>query len=258
MIGLNAEKLIDRLDTLLKPLCELVAEDLSLLAHLNDKEPDAELLNRLRDNGFPDGLGLVLVGDSVPQVIDLITGSLDSLPETIDEHILDELAADYADIYLNYGLQASPEESVWVDDENLTCQDSMFQVRVWYEQLDLMAENWRIRPDDHLVLQLKFLSHLFATEASESRLRQAAQFMDEHLLRWLLDFSQRVANRCATAYFAGICMLTAIYCEELRDLIAEILDEPKPSVEEIEERMKPKRRTEEIPVSFMPGIGPAV
>ena len=258
MNGLGIEKMVDQQSSILTPLCELVAEDLSLLVHLHDKEPDAELLNRLRDKGFPDGLGLVLVGDAVPQVSDLIKGSLTSLPEKIDQHSLDELAADYADIYLNYGLQASPEESVWVDEENLTCQDSMFQVRAWFEQYDLMAENWRVRPDDHLVLQLQFLSHLFATEASEHRLRQAAQFMDEHLLRWLEDFSQRVANRCATAYFAGICMLTAIYCEELRDLIAEILDEPRPSAEEIDERMKPKRRTEEVPVSFMPGIGPAV
>jgi hypothetical protein len=53
-------------------------------------------------------------------------------------------------------------------------------------------------------------------------------------------------------------MVTACYCEELRDLLATILDKPRPTPEEIAERMKPKNRVEEIPMQYMPGIGPAV
>ena len=73
-----------------------------------------------------------------------------------------------------------------------------------------------------------------------------------------MSFAQRVASRCDTAYFAAAALLTGAYCEELRDLLAEVLDEPRPSVEEIDERMKPRHQTEAVPVSFMPGIGPAV
>ena len=32
--------------------------------------------------------------------------------------------------------------------------------------------------------------------------------MDEHLLRWLPSFAQRVAVRCDTAYFAALALLT--------------------------------------------------
>jgi hypothetical protein len=53
-------------------------------------------------------------------------------------------------------------------------------------------------------------------------------------------------------------MLTFAYCEELRDLMADILGEARPSAEEIEQRMKPAREPEEAPVSFMPGTGPVV
>ena len=90
-------------------------------------------------------------------------------------------------------------------------------------------------------------------------LEQVTIFMDEHLLRWLGNFGERVLVRCDTQYFAGVAAITAAYCEELREILADILQQPQPSREEIEERMKPKQaQAEEMPVQFMPGIGPAV
>jgi len=239
-------------------LCQVFADDLSMLAALHDREPDGVMLRSLREQEFPDGLGLGLISDQGGQAVEFLRQALNGIPEVPDQALLDELAADFANIYLNFGVQASPEESVWIDDENLTCQDSMFQVRNWYARHGLGAADWRVRPDDHLVLELRFLSHLFAGEATLKRLREAARFMDEHLLRWLGQFAQRVAGRCDTAYFAGVAMLTGAYCEELRDLLAIILNEPRPSQEEIDERMRPRRPVEEVPVRFMPGIGPAV
>ncbi|MCU7916812.1 MAG: molecular chaperone TorD family protein [Candidatus Thiodiazotropha sp. (ex Epidulcina cf. delphinae)] len=242
----------------LKVFCQAVADDMAMLSSLHDKEPDAGLLQALREEGFPDGLGLELIGESGQRAFDLMKRALAALPEQIDDAVLDELAADFANIYLNYGIHVSPEESVWIDDENLTCQESMFQVRAWYEAYGLMADNWRIRPDDHLVLQIRFLAHLFSVVQSEADIKQAGRFMDEHLLRWLSFFSEDVATRCNTAYYVGVALLTDAYCEELRDLLATILDESRPSQEEIDERMRTTRKPQEAPVSFMPGMGPAV
>lgn len=82
-------------------------------------------------------------------------------------------------------------------------------------------------PSDHLALQLQFLAHLFAPERGDT-LAEAARFMDEHLLRWLPLFARRVAERCQTLFFAALALLTDAYCEELRDLLALILTEPRP------------------------------
>ncbi len=238
--------------------CDFIATDLAMLAALHDREPDAPFLQSLREAEFPNGLGLTLIGETGLQSMELMQRVVADLPESFDEARLNELAADYANIYLNYGIHASPEESVWIDDENLACQDSMFQVRSWYEQSGLSAENWRIRPDDHLVLQLQFLNHVFTHRQTVAGMQGAARFMDEHLLRWLMPFAERVASRCETAYFAAVAMLTAAYCDELRDLLSNILAEPRPTTEEIDERMRPRRQAEAVPVSFMPGMGPAV
>ena len=46
--------------------------------------------------------------------------------------------------------------------------------------------------------------------------------------------------------------------EELRDLLADILQESRPTAAEIEKRMQSRRPAEEVPVEFAPGAGPAV
>lgn len=248
------------MDDALSQFCQAVADDLDMLAVLHHEEPNRNLLDVLRSESFPGGLGLKLHSERGRQAMDLMRNALDSLPDRLEQGIMDDLAADYASIYLNYGIQASPEESVWIDEENLTHQDSMFQVRDWYADQGLAVDNWRLRPDDHLVVQLKFISHLFGQANGEKDVGKAAQFMDEHLLRWIDDFAERVARRCATPYFAGIALLTASYSAELRDLLALIMDEPRPSNEEIENRMNPRKQheAETVPEKFMPGLGPAV
>jgi len=242
----------------LETFCKHVAEDFKVLATLHEHEPEAALLKELKELNFPYGLTLLMDSKPATEAMALMHKSLSDLPEDPSESILDELAADYASIYLNHNIGVSPEESVWLDEHNLICQESMFQVRSWYERYNLVIPDWRLRPDDHLVYELQFIAWLLDHDHQPETLEQVAIFMDEHLLRWLGNFASGVLSRCDTLYFAGSAALTAAYCEELRDILAIELQQPRPSVEEIEERMQIKPPVQEVPVKFMPGIGPAV
>ncbi|RMG38915.1 MAG: dehydrogenase [Gammaproteobacteria bacterium] len=250
-----------RPDDPLTTMLEVIAGDLSLLAGIQDRELAEADLKALVEIGFPGCLGLS--PDSAPgrEAQALLAELMRRIAEAgADSALIDELAADYADIYLNHSIQASPMESVWLDEDGLVMQEPMFQVREWYQRYGLAAENWRVRPDDHLVLQLQFLAHLAqnapASEEAGEHLSEMARFMDEHLLRWIGQFAERVVARCGTPFYAGIAQLTAAYLEQLRDLLVELLGEPRPSAEEIEERMRPRRQVEEVPVKFMPGTAP--
>ncbi|MEN8176794.1 MAG: molecular chaperone TorD family protein [Pseudomonadota bacterium] len=242
----------------LAPLWRAAAEDLRLIAVIHDREADTDLITRLKETGFPAGLGLKLASVRADESEALIREALDELASIPPDSVLDELAADYADIYLNHGIHASPCESVWTDEEGLICQQSMFQVREWYQKYGLSAANWRTRADDHLVIQLLFAAHLFDDARSEDRLAEIATFLDEHLLRWVNDFAQRVAGRCATAFYAGAALLTAAYVEELRELMATVIGQPRPSAEEIEKRMRPKNEVVVAPPApYVPGTSPS-
>jgi len=246
----------DECGNTLAEFCQAIAEDLTQLAVLHDAEAEDRLIQSLKSSGFPRTLGLKLVSKPAHALIDLVENALAALRQPLDQSLCDELAVDYANIYLTHAYRASPNESVWTDEENLERQQSMFQVRDEYGKYELGAANWRQRADDHLVLQLQFLVHLFGHEAPPQSLATAACFMDDHLLRWLMPFADRVANRCATEFYAGINLLTAVYCEELRDLLAIILDQPRPTREEIEARMQGNSAgTADVPVAFVPGAG---
>lgn len=235
---------------------EAVAQDLNTLATLHHAELNDALLGELAAANFPDGIGLRLLGDDGMRAIVLMRQAMAELRAPLAPAVQDELAADYAAIYLTYAYHASPCESVWLDQENLAMQAPMFQVREFYKLFDLVAADWRTRPDDHLVLELLFLAGLFRAEHPQA-LPEAARFLDSHLLRWLPLFGQRVAARCATPFYAGAARLTAAYCDELRDLLADLLGEARPSAEEVEARMRPRHTPEATPVTFFPGLAPS-
>jgi TorA maturation chaperone TorD len=219
----------------------------------------------LQQTEFPAGLGLCLQSELAREAVSVLNAALMDLGRDPGEAVVDELAADYADIYLTHTLQASPFESVWLDEDGLAMQQPMFQVRAWYQRYDIVVQDWRRRADDFLGYQVAFLGHLFTTcagaqddESAVKGLQDAAAFMDEHLLRWLSDFAQRVAHRCATPFYAGLAMLTTAYAEDLRELLVDILGEPRPGEDVIEQRMKPRASVAvALPTPYVPGAAPS-
>ncbi|OYY92781.1 MAG: hypothetical protein B7Y41_14475 [Hydrogenophilales bacterium 28-61-23] len=233
-----------------------VGEDLALLAAMHHQEVDDNLLAVLAESGFPNQFGINLTRLRAQEAVSFMQQAMDAMTMPLDAVQRDELAADYASIYLNHGLSASPTESFWLDEENLVLQAPMFQVREFYRRHGRGVADWRKRSDDHLVHELHFIAELIRA-AQPDALEEAARFLDEHLLRWLPRFAERVAKRCVTPFYAGASWLTAEYCEELRDLLALLLGKPRPGAEEIEKRMQPKVQAPTVaPLTYVPGIAP--
>jgi len=251
-----ADTLIPELDPLTR-FRQATAEDLRLLALLHDRELDRERLLALFRDCYEDFLALRLESTRGLESIALLRAGLAGIPANPDAATLDRLAAEYADIYLTNGYGASPCESVWLDQDGLTMQEPMFQIRNWYRRHGLAVEDWRKRTDDHLVNQLQFTAHLLDVDAETASLEETARFLDEHLLRWIDTFADRVAARCETRLYAGLAQLTTAYLDELRNLLSQILGTPRPTAEEIEERMRPR---DAVPVPppgpYVPGTGP--
>jgi TorA maturation chaperone TorD len=219
-----------------------VAEDLRGLAWLQAQEVTKEVLAELQQVNFPDNLGLRLQSKEGREACDLMRKAIAELPASLNESLLDELAADFTAIFLNNHYHTSPYESVWLTDEALVRQAPMMQMREWYKKYDLIAKDWKKRPDDYLALEVELVAHLMALDEKEDTLKAVAQFLDEHLLRWVKPFATRVVSRCATPFYAGVTILTAQYLEELRDLLANILDDPRPSEADVEKRMRAQNR----------------
>lgn len=236
-------------------LGDVIAEDAESLAALHDRELTPDLVAALREARFPACLGLLPATAPAVEAWRAMGDGLADLPPSLDATAIDELASEYAAIYLTGAHGASPYESVWTDDDHLTCQAAMFQLRDIYAAAGLATPDWRQRADDHLVLQLLYVAHAARTAASRDEWRSLARMLDEHLVRWLPDFAARVVLRSSSSFYAGLAVLTAAWLETLRDLLAGQLQEPRPSREAIEARLRPAAARAAEPVVFMPGGG---
>jgi len=242
--------------SLLQTFRTAVADDLALFARLHGGEMTAETANALRAREFPLSLALTMEAGEARSVQTMLYEETRCWPADFPESLRDELAADYAGIYLNNYCNASPQESYWLDEDHLAWQTPMFEVRKVYARHGLEVANWRIQADDHLSPQLHFLAWLLEQDDDQSHLADVADFLDEHLLLWLGDFSSRVARRCSTPFYAGVAILTNHYCETLRDVLAEMLEKPRGDRDEIIARRK-RENSEPVAVKFIPGAQPS-
>lgn len=186
------------------PAEQLAAQDLRTLAWLHASERDIATWLALHGGGFPQGLALLREDDPAVVAMDAALAALARTPASDRAALDDALAADYTGIYLTHALRASPYESVWLDEDNLMLQGPTFDVRAIYRQHGMGAADWRQMPEDHLSHELSFCAHML----EQGQPQVARSFANDHLLRWLPQFAERVHRRADTTLYAALAMLT--------------------------------------------------
>jgi TorA maturation chaperone TorD len=129
------------------------------------------------------------------------------------------LQDDYLHLFIGLGHVLAPMwESVYFSEKKLMFQESTLQVREWYARFGVQAERINNEPDDHIGLEMLFISHLasLALQAIEqddqNKLNEALQaqrdFLSEHLLRWGPVWAKLVKQNANTDFYRGIAHLT--------------------------------------------------
>lgn len=136
------------------------------------------------------------------------------------------LQAEYTRLFIGPGpVVAPPWESVYFSDDRLLFQKETFQVRAWYTRYGLTAPSLHREPDDHIGLELSFISHLAwlalrAIQATEqARFQEALEaqrrFLAEHVLRWGPGWCSRVEAASDSAFYRGLALVTRGALSEL-------------------------------------------
>lgn len=234
---------------------EAVAEDAEMLAALHDRELTITLMDSLRDTQFPFCLGL-LPGKASASAWEAMSQAI----ALLSNEALDCLHADYAAIYLTGALGVSPCESVWTDDDGLICQAAMFEMRKIYAADGLGVENWRKRPDDHLVVQLLYIAAIARRAQSLQDWEKLGGVLDHHLLRWLPEFAARIAQRSGSTFYTGLAILSVEWLETLRDRLVSLTGSPRslpPEVSSQHDLQLDHPCDGSPPASYLPGTAPS-
>lgn len=125
------------------------------------------------------------------------------------------LRQDYAALFEGPGpLVAPPWESVYRTEERTLFGPTTLQVREAYRRWGLQPERSGSEPEDHIALELTFLT--FLAEQAHAKPEAAAErerFLREHLLKWAEPFTEAMEQGAETLLYQGVAALLLGYLQ---------------------------------------------
>lgn len=133
-----------------------------------------------------------------------------------------EIAVDYTSLFASYHLDSPhPYESVYRNKKGLLMGDIRDAVLECYKATSYQVESGEVNePEDHISHELWFISYLFnraadAQEQSDATLAQkslddASSFRNEHLSKWIPQFSNDISRQAKTGFYRGIAILLCL------------------------------------------------
>jgi TorA maturation chaperone TorD len=163
------------------------------------------------------------------EAIPSLSEALNSDARTPDDH-----AADHTRVF---DLEVFPYESIFLGTDNLIGAESGDAVLSFYARAGYSPDDSAPSPD-HLAIELDFLAWVCGAEAeawedsasaAAHRMRSIERaFLDEHLLRWLVPFSEAVRQQEQPFYRAVASLIVQTAAEHRAVLGDELLNPPAP------------------------------
>ena len=175
------------------------------LSRLYLLEVDEALWNAMQNMTFPVDAA---EGD-MKAGFELMRGYLDANAEGDLAAVLDDLAVDYARIFLSAGVAqgkaAFPYESVYTSRKHLVMQDSRMDVVALYAKRGVTPskDNYHV-PEDHLGYLCEYMAILIDEGAADEQ----KAFLKNHLLNWVSAFTVDMGKYAATDFYGGLAKLT--------------------------------------------------
>lgn len=192
---------------------------LSFLSKAFRLYPDKEWLQSLAVGNVFSETPLKDAHPSVELALFTLQGWSDRNENGISNEQFTQLKEDYVRMFIGLDeILAPPWESVYFNRDRMVFQEQTIQVRKWYRRFGLETQKLHKEPDDHIGLEMSFLSYLSGAalqaleENQQNRFEQLLdnqeQFLTEHLLNWGPHWCSLVKKNARTDFYQGLAVLT--------------------------------------------------
>jgi putative dimethyl sulfoxide reductase chaperone len=198
------------------------------------QEPSRKLLELLIEGKLVQAFPFADTSPAIGQAIGRIGKYLEQ-PDVLSGKSCERLRWDYTRMFIGPGkVPAPPWESIYRDVEHLHFSEETLEVREAYRKYQLAPKGLGHEPDDHIGLELDFLHRL--CEMAKERAEQADEtglvgilvdqkaFLDEHLLRWVPEWTRDVVKSAESEFYKGMAQLLDAYLHLDRELLEELLE----------------------------------
>jgi TorA maturation chaperone TorD len=198
------------------------------LAGVYRQELTSELLQQMKDHRFQEILSTL--------GIELSNGFFKK-PE---KELLENLAVDYAYLFIGPGKHISPHESVHHKKEGVQSGqlwgELTAEVKRIIESSGLEYKSEFTGMPDHISVELEFMQHVVQREMQAWKvddvetarlcLKNEKQFVDEHLIRWIPDFCEKVIEAADLPFYKEMARLTRSFIEFEAQELKKIKEDP--------------------------------
>ena len=153
-----------------------------------------------------------LLSEDIPDFMLDFKNAIDAI-DINSKQELEDLLWEYTRLFIGpYKLPCPPWESVYTSSKKLMVQEAYDEVRDFYKELGLTVNDPDIMPD-HIGVELNFISVLFEKMNDESERRLyymdiANRFIDEHLMKWVPQFTQDMENAANSSFYKTLAQVT--------------------------------------------------
>jgi len=170
--------------------------------------PDAEIFEKLVD--LHDALNSIC-----PDAVEFI--------DTVSEKMtIEKLELDYTKIFIGpFKVLAPPYGSIYLDNTRTVMGPSSIDVRNRYKEYGLdLSQSFKDAPD-HISAELEFIYFLIFLEIkalkesdyknSLSFLEAQQSFLQDHLGKWVIEFTENLEKHAETKFYKNLANLTKIF-----------------------------------------------
>lgn len=128
-----------------------------------------------------------------------------------------------------------PHEAVYLDNEKRLGGKFTISVRQFYEKAGADVLDSCIEMPDHIGMELEFMAFLCKTEKDLRKygdkeglnncIYLQKTFLDEHLLKWVYDCCEKIAEKAQLGFYKGIAYLIIEFMNSEKEYIEELYAE---------------------------------
>lgn len=203
---------------------------LGLLGKILFEFPERDWLESLVNDAVFEDIPFAAEVPDVKAGMKLLKEWNDKNKEGLSDEAFEFIRDDYTRLFIGPGaVLAPPWESIYFHRERVIFQKQTLEVREWYRRYSLESVKLHNEPDDHIGLELAFVSHMAVlayaaleqqeVEKFEQLIAAQKQFLSEHTLQWATGWSELVQEHTRTDFFRGIALVTKGVLTELVSIL---------------------------------------
>jgi TorA maturation chaperone TorD len=201
------------------------------------EEPSREYLAVFMKNGMLDIFPFLNDSAGMKVGTAQIQEYFEHLDPVNNESDFENLHWDYTRMFVGpFELSCPPWESVYVRKDRQLFQQTTLEVRKEFMKYGFASSSQYMEAEDHIGLELDFMYHLNhlcikiannegigPAEELQELLQVQQQFLQQHLLAFVPEFTQRVAENADTLFFKGAARLLNHFLEMDSEVLKELL-----------------------------------